>query len=79
MYVRLTEAVACLKALGYVEPYPEMALDLNPLAGHYVDLQGGRDVHLALELHWTFHWTIVGSKRDWRSPSIPWFWTQTDP
>jgi hypothetical protein len=72
---RLTEAVACLKALGYVEPYPEMAPGLNPLAGHHVELQGGRDTHLALELHWTFHWTIVGRKRD----SIPWFWTQTEP
>jgi hypothetical protein len=76
---RLAEALAHLKALGYVQPYPEMAPGLDALAGHHVDLQGGRDIHLAVELHWTFHWTIVGGKRDWRSPSIPWFWDQTEP
>ena len=72
---RLAEAVACLKALGYIEPYPEMAAGLNALAGHHVNLQGGRDIHLTVELHWT----LIGGEHDWRSPSLPWFWQQTEP
>ena len=72
---RLAEAVACLKALGYVEPYPDMVAGLNALAGHHVNLQGGRDIHLAVELHWT----LVSGEHDWRSPSLPWFWQQTEP
>ena len=72
---RLAEAVACLKALGYVEPYPEMAAGLNALVGHHVHLQGSQNIHLAVELHWT----LVSDKHDWRSPSLPWFWQQTEP
>ena len=71
---RLAEAVARLKALGYVEPYPEMAPGLNALAGHHVHLQGGQDVPVAVELHWT----LIGGQHDWRSPSLPWFWQQTE-
>jgi len=76
---RLAEALARLEALGYVELYPEMAPGIEALASHHVHLQGGRDVHLAVELHWTFHWTLVGGKRDWRSSALTWFWTQTEP
>ena len=72
---RLAEAVARLKALGYVQPHPEMAAGLNALAGHHVNLQGGRDVHLPVELHWP----LVSGEHDWRSPSLPWFWQQTEP
>jgi hypothetical protein len=71
---RLAEAVAHIKALGYVEPYPEMADGFNTWVSGHVHLQGGRDVHLAVELHWT----LVGGDQDWRSPSLPWFWTQTE-
>lgn len=71
---RLSEAVARLKTMGYVEPIPEMAAGLNTLAGHHIHLQGGQDIHLAVDLHWT----LIGSEHDWRSPSLPWFWTQTE-
>ncbi len=71
---RLAEAAARLKALGYVEPYPEMAPGLNLLAGHHVHLQGGQDITLAVELHWT----LIGGEHDWRPPSLPWFWSQTE-
>jgi hypothetical protein len=70
----LAEAVARLKALGYVEPYPEMAPGLNALAGHHVHLQGGQDIPVTVELHWT----LIGGPHDWRSPSLPWFWAQTE-
>ncbi len=72
---RLAEAVARLKALGYVEPHPDMAAGFNALIGHHVNLHGGQDVHLAVELHWT----LIGGQHDWRSPSLPWFWQQTEP
>jgi hypothetical protein len=72
---RLAEAVARLEALGYVQPHPDMAPGLNALAGHHVHLQGGQDIHLAVELHWT----LIGGEHDWRSPSLPWFWSQTEP
>ena len=42
---RLAEAVARLKALGYVQPHPDMAAGFNALFGHHVNLQGGQDVH----------------------------------
>jgi hypothetical protein len=71
---RLSEAVTRLKALGYVEPHPDMAAGFNAQFGHHVHLQGGRDVHLAVELHWT----LIGGEQDWRSPSLPWFWNQTE-
>jgi hypothetical protein len=71
---RLAEATARLEALGYVEPYPDIVTGFNALFGHHVHLQGGQDIHLAVELHWT----LVGSEHDWRSPSLPWFWTQTE-
>ncbi len=71
---RLAEAVARLKALGYVQPHPEMTAGLNALAGHHVHLQGGQDLRLAVELHWT----LVGGRHDWRCPSLPWFWSQTE-
>jgi len=71
---RLAEAVARLKALGYVQPHPDMAAGFNALFGHHVHLQGGQDVRLAVELHWT----LVGGEHDWRSPSLTWFWQQTD-
>jgi hypothetical protein len=70
----LAEAVACLKAMGYVQPYPDMAAGFNAQFGHHVHLQGGQDVHLAVELHWT----LIGGEQDWRSPSLPWFWQQTE-
>ena len=75
----LAEVVARLKALGYVEPCPEMAPGINTLASYHVHLQGGQDSHLSVELHRTFHWTLVGGKRDGRSPCISWFWTQIEP
>ena len=71
---RLAEAVARLKALGYVEPHPDMAAGFNSLFGHDVHLRGGQDIHLAVELHWT----LVSGEHDWRSPSLPWFWSQTE-
>jgi hypothetical protein len=70
----LAEAVARLKALGYVEPYPDIAAGFNALFGHHVHLQGGQDIHLAVELHWT----LIGGQHDRRSPSLPWFWQQTE-
>ena len=71
----LAEAVACLEALGYVEPYPEMAAGLNALVGHHVHLQSSQNIHLAVELHWT----LLSHKHDRYSPSLPWFWQQTEP
>jgi hypothetical protein len=71
---RLAEAVARLKALGYVEPYPDIAAGFNALFGHHVNLQGGQDIHLTVELHWT----LIGGEHDRRSPSLPWFWQQTE-
>jgi len=70
----LIEAVARLKALGYVEPYPEMAPGFNAMAGHHVHLQGGLAIRVAVELHWT----LIGGEHDWRTPSLPWFWSQTE-
>jgi hypothetical protein len=71
---RLVEAVACLKALGYVEPYPEMAAGLNALVGHHVHLRSSQNIPLAVELHWT----LVSNEHDSRAPSLPWFWQQTE-
>jgi hypothetical protein len=71
---RLAEAVRCLKALGYVKPYPEIAAGLNALAGIHVHLRGGCDTHLVVELHWS----LVGGERDRYAPSMNWFWEQTE-
>jgi hypothetical protein len=72
---RLAEAVACLQALGYVEPTPDMAPGLNQVVGHHVSLDGGQ----AIPLHVELHWTLGAAEHDRHAPSMPWFWQQTEP
>ena len=73
---KLPGAVRCLKALGYVEPYPDLVRGLNALVGHHVHLRGSnRDPGTTVELHWS----LIGGRHDWRTPSLPWFWEQTEP
>jgi hypothetical protein len=71
---RLAEAVACLQALGYVEPIPDMAPGLNQVVGHHVGLDGGE----AIPLHVEVHWTLAAAEHDRHAPSMPWFWQQTE-
>jgi hypothetical protein len=71
----LAEAVACLQALGYVEPAPDMAPGLNQVVGHHVSLDGGE----AIPLHVELHWTLAAGEHARHAPSMPWFWQQTEP
>jgi hypothetical protein len=72
---RLAEAVACLQALGYVEPAPDMVPGLNQVVGHHVGLDGGE----AIPLHVELHWTLAAGEHARHAPSMPWFWQQTEP
>ena len=73
---KLAGAVRCLRARGYVEPYPDLSRGLNALVGHHVRLlrtDGTRST--AVELHWS----LIGGRHDWSTPRLPWFWEQTEP
>ncbi|MCZ7567438.1 MAG: nucleotidyltransferase family protein [Ardenticatenaceae bacterium] len=70
----LGTAVAAMQSLGYCEVYLEMSPGLNQVAGHHVLLQGGARRGVAVELHWS----LVAGESDWRSPSLDWFWEQTE-
>jgi len=72
---RLSEALACLKALGYIEPIPDVAPGLNRVVGHHVSLGGGKDIPLHVEVHWT----LAAGGHDRHAPSMAWFWQQTEP
>jgi len=71
----LEPAVQALKSLGYREPYPEMAPELNRAIHYHTHLRGGPQQSVAVELHWN----LVAGDTDWRTPSLDWFWTQTEP
>jgi len=71
---RLPEALACLKALGYSELIPAMAPGLNRIVGRHVGLDGGRDIPLHVEVHWT----LAAGEHDRHAPSMAWFWRQTE-
>ena len=45
-----------------------------PVAGHHTHLRGGPQDSVVVELHWN----LVGSDTDWRTPSLDWFWEQTE-
>ena len=71
---RLSEALACLKALGYIEPTPDMAPGVNRAVGHHVGLHGGKDIPLRVEAHWI----LAAGEHDRHAPSMAWFWRQTE-
>jgi len=71
---RLPEALACLKGLGYAETTPEMVPGFNRAMGHHVGLDGGRDIPLHVEVHWT----LAAGEHDQHAPSMAWFWDQTE-
>jgi hypothetical protein len=71
---RLAETVACLKALGYVEPHPKMLPGLQAMIGYDFPLQGGCDIHLTVEPHWS----LIGGEESRYQPRIDWFWEQTE-
>ena len=71
---RLAEAVARLKAMGYVELHPKLTPGLQPIIGYDFPLKGGRDVYLIIEPHWS----LIGGEESRYQPSIDWFWEQVE-
>ncbi len=70
----IQKSAAALEKMGYVEEqYLWTAPSVNRAVGYHVALQRGAE-HI-VELHWN----LVGSDADWRSPSLDWFWSQTEP
>ena len=73
---RLSRAVRSLKALGYHEPFTDVADGLNVLVGHHVHLvRTNSGPATTVELHWS----LIGGRHDRRTPSVPWFWEQAEP
>jgi hypothetical protein len=71
---KLSEALDVLRHLGYRATMPEIAVGHSQLTGHAVSLLGGPRRSVAVELHWG----LVSSDMDRRSPSLGWFWDQTE-
>lgn len=74
----LKMAVQAVQSLGYRQAHSEglqMRPGLNWVTPYHVRLQGGPQQSVTLELHWG----LVGSAGDWGSPSLDWFWAQTEP
>ena len=73
---KVPEAVRSLKALGYDEPFPDVAQGLNALVGHHVHLlRTHRGASTTVEVHWS----LIGGRHDRRTPSLDWFWKQSEP
>ncbi len=70
----LNGALDVLRRLGYRLTMPEIAVGHSQLTGHAVSLLGGPRRCVAVELHWG----LVSSDMDRRSPSLGWFWEQTE-
>ena len=71
----LEVAVQAMQSLGYREVYPGMSRELNRLADLHVQMRGGPNQGVTVELHWN----LVGGNTDWRKPPLDWFWNQTEP
>lgn len=71
----LQPALQAVKALGYREVGPQMRPGLEWPVGYHVHLRGGPHHGVDLELHQG----LIASSTDWRSPSLDWFWNQTEP
>lgn len=68
-------AIETLRSLGYSEFTPEMAPGLAEAVHYHAALHGGPHGKVGVELHWG----LIAGEADWRSPSIDWFWSETEP
>jgi len=71
-------AARVLHSLGYDDAHleiPEMRRGLSRLTTPHLQLRGGPNRSVMVELHWA----LVAGDTDWRSPDLEWFWQQTQP
>lgn len=71
---RLDQAVAVVRALGYVPKGPEIRPGLTQVIRHEVNFDSGEHIPLCVELHWN----LIGSETSRYRPRIDWFWEQTE-
>ena len=72
---QIPAATDALRGLGYSEFSPEMAPGLAEVVHYHAALHGGPHGSIGVELHWG----LIAGETDWRSPSIEWFWKETEP
>lgn len=71
----LERAVQVMYDLGYSPGTPEITQGINTQVSYNVELRGGPQDTLTIELHWS----LVAALGDWRSAPTGWFWQQTGP
>jgi hypothetical protein len=72
---RMDAAVGALRSLGYRDYSPEMAPGLAEVTHYHAAMHGGPHGQVGVELHWG----LISGESDWRSPSLSWFWSETEP
>jgi hypothetical protein len=73
---QIDQTMQVLDRIGFkVSDNPGLAPWLGRIAKHDVQFYGGVQGELMIELHWN----LVAGDADWRSPSLEWFWKQTEP
>ncbi|MBM3749312.1 MAG: nucleotidyltransferase family protein, partial [Acidobacteria bacterium] len=71
---RLDQAVAAVRALGYVPQRPETRPGLAHRLSYELEFDGGESMHLPLGLHWS----LIGGGASSYRPRIDWFWEQAE-
>ena len=71
---QLDQAVAAVRALGYVPEGPEIRSGLARLISYEVNFDGGEYIPLHVELHWN----LIGGEASHYRPKIDWFWEQVE-
>ena len=70
---KINQANQCLNALGYTDAKPHLSEKLNRKIGHHIELRGGPNGSVMVELHWS----LIAGDVDVRTASMDWFWERT--
>ena len=70
---KINKANQCLTDLGYSEARIPLSKKLNRKIGHHIELIGGPNDSVMVELHWS----LIAGDADIRTAPMDWFWEQT--